>query len=83
MQDDGYSLNTVTAAVAGDKEAFLNAFNSAIANKVTDALEIKKVEIATSLLGNEESNESEGNEAIVAGAETDDVDATSEPTTEE
>lgn len=51
MEDNGFSVQAVTAAIAGDKEAFLSAFNNAIANKVTDALEVKKVEIASNLLG--------------------------------
>jgi hypothetical protein len=50
MEDSGFTVDAVTAAIAGDKERFLNAFNSAIANKVTDALELKKVEIASNLL---------------------------------
>jgi hypothetical protein len=44
------NINIVDAVVAHDKEAFMAAFNSAIANKVSDALEIKKVEIASTML---------------------------------
>ena len=51
MEDAGFSLQAVTAAIAGDKDAFLSAFNNAIATKVTDSLEVKKVEIASNLLG--------------------------------
>ena len=51
MDDNGFTVDAVSAAIAGDKEAFLSAFNNAIANKVTDALEVKKVEIASNLLG--------------------------------
>lgn len=69
MQDQGFSVDAVTAAIAGDKEAFMNAFNNAIANKVGDALEVKKVEIASNLLGQEEvTNEIEGSEAEVDGS---------------
>ncbi len=69
MQDQGFSVDAVTAAIAGDKEAFMNAFNNAIANKVGDALEVKKVEIASNLLGQEEvTNEVEGLEAEVDGS---------------
>jgi hypothetical protein len=69
MEDQGFSLNAVTAAIAGDKESFMAAFNSAIANKVTDALELKKVEIASNLLGaGQESNESETIETEVDGS---------------
>lgn len=51
MDDNGFTVDAVSAAIAGDKKAFLSAFNNAIANKVTDALEVKKVEIASNLLG--------------------------------
>lgn len=69
MQDQGFSVDAVTAAIAGDKEAFMNAFNNAIANKVSDALEVKKVEIASNLLGQEEvTNEIEGLETEVDGS---------------
>ena len=69
MQDQGFSVDAVTAAIAGDKEAFMNAFNNAIANKVGDALEVKKVEIASSLLTPEvQTNEVEGTETEVDGS---------------
>lgn len=51
MEDNGFTVGAVTAAIAGDKEGFLSAFNNAIASKVSDALEVKKVEIASNLLG--------------------------------
>lgn len=70
MNDNGYSLEAVTAAIAGNKDAFIDAFNNAIATKVTDALEIKKVEVASNLLGQEETtNEIEGSEAEVVGSD--------------
>lgn len=69
MQDQGFSVDAVTAAIAGDKESFLNAFNNAIAAKVGDALEVKKVEIASNLLGQEEvTNEIQGLETEVDGS---------------
>ena len=69
MQDQGFSVDAVTAAIAGDKESFLNAFNNAIANKVSDALEVKKVEIASNLLGQEEvTNEIQGPETQLDGS---------------
>ena len=79
MQDQGFSVSAVTAAIAGDKEAFMTAFNNAIANKVSDALEVKKVEIASNLLGQEEvTNEVEGTETEVDGsADANGSDATS------
>jgi hypothetical protein len=51
------SFNIVDAAIANDQEAFMNAFNAAIAPKVSDALEIKKVEIASNLLTPEEADD--------------------------
>ena len=51
------TLELIDLAIAGDKEALSTAFNNAMAAKVTDALEIKKVEIASNLLGTENSNE--------------------------
>jgi hypothetical protein len=42
--------NLVDSIVANDKESFMQAFNAAIANKVQDALEVKKVEVASSLV---------------------------------
>lgn len=44
------SFNIVDAAIAGDKESFMTAFNAALVNKVTDALEVKKVELASTLI---------------------------------
>jgi hypothetical protein len=72
MEDSGFTVDAVTAAIAGDKESFLNAFNSAIANKVTDALELKKVEIASNLLdaGQQEvvSHEVDGTQTEIDGS---------------
>ena len=85
MQDQGFSVSAVTAAIAGDKEAFMTAFNNAIANKVSDALEVKKVEIASNLLGQEEvTNEVEGTETEVDGSgdETVTADSTEETSQE-
>jgi hypothetical protein len=72
MEDNGFTVDAVTAAIAGDKESFLNAFNNAIANKVTDALELKKVEIASNLLdaGQQEvvAHEVDGTQTEVDGS---------------
>jgi hypothetical protein len=65
------NVDLVSAAIAGDKEAFQAAFNDAIASKVSDALDVKKVEIASQLLTPEtpeESNELETVEAEVGGS---------------
>jgi hypothetical protein len=44
------SEEIVEAITLGDKEGFMSAFYSALAAKVSDALEIKKVEIASTLI---------------------------------
>jgi hypothetical protein len=63
------TIDLVNAAVAGDQEAFKAAFDSAMAARVSDALEVKKVEIASSLLTPEvETNEIEGIETEVDGS---------------
>ena len=67
----------IDAAMSGDKEAALSAFHSAISAKVTDALELKKVEIASNLLGTEEiSNEVETTEVEVDGSQSSDATET-------
>ena len=71
------SLDIVNAALMGDKEALVAAFNSEIAGRVTDALEVKKVEIASTILNTEEpTNEVETTEVEVDGS-TDGVDTES------
>lgn len=63
------SLDIVNAALMGDKEALAAAFNSEIAGRVTDALEVKKVEIASTILNTEEpTNEVETTEVEVDGS---------------
>lgn len=44
------SENIVDNILMNDKESFMQAFNAAISAKVSDALELKKVEIASSLV---------------------------------
>lgn len=61
----------IDAAISGNMDAMKTAFNSAIAAKVTDALDVKKVEIASNLLGTEETNELEATEVEVDGADVD------------
>ncbi len=64
----------VNAAIIGNKDAATTAFNAAIAAKVNDALEVKKVEIASNLLGTEETtNELETTEVEVDGSESSDA----------
>lgn len=71
------SLDIVNAALMNDKEALVAAFNSEIAGRVSDALEVKKVEIASTILNTEEpTNEVETTEVEVDGS-TDAVDTES------
>jgi hypothetical protein len=53
------SEQIVDSILSQDKEAFVDAFNAAIAAKVSDALEVKKVEIASSLITPEMAVEEE------------------------
>jgi len=72
------TVELVNAALAGDRDAVLAAFNTAIADKVSDALEIKKVEIASNLLGTETEETTDGSTEIQA--EVDGSDASAETT---
>lgn len=78
-------LNIVDAVIAQDKDAFMQAFNNAISAKVYDALEVKKVEIASNLLGTQEveTNEIEGNQTEVDGSGDATVTADATESTEE
>ena len=70
------TIDLVNAAIAGDQGAFKAAFDSAMAARVTDALEVKKVEIASSLLTPEvETNEVETDQVEVDGGESSDGSA--------
>ena len=44
----------VNAILSGDKDQFNSAFETAIASKVSDALEVKKIEVASNWLGTAE-----------------------------
>ena len=63
-------VDIVNAAIAQDKDAFMQAFNNAITAKVSDALDVKKVEIASNLLGTQEveTNEIETTQTEVDGS---------------
>lgn len=64
------TIKIVDAALAGDKDAFMSAFNAAISDRVVDALEVKKVELASNLLGTEEQpNEIETTDAEAGQSE--------------
>ena len=65
------TMDIINAAISGDKEGVENAFNAAIAAKVSDALEVKKVEVASNLITPQElenENEPETVEAEVDGS---------------
>jgi len=68
--NDFAKVSIVDAAIAQDKDAFMQAFNNAISQKVVDALEVKKVEIASNLIGTQEveTNEIETTQAEVDGS---------------
>jgi len=68
------SLDMVNAALGNDQESFMAAFNAALATKVSDAIEVRKVEIASTLLTpeTEETNEVETTEVEFDGNDTDD-----------
>lgn len=72
------NLDIVNSVMNNDKESFMAAFNATLANKVSDALEIKKVELASNLLTpeTEETNEVETTEIETDGSP---ADASAEP----
>lgn len=70
------NLNLVDAVIANDKETFMQAFNNAIADKVSDALELKKVEIASTLVTT--PTEVTTNEVEPTTSEIDGTEATAE-----
>jgi|APGre2960657373_1045057.scaffolds.fasta_scaffold12460_2 hypothetical protein len=72
------TLELVNAAISGDRDQAISNFNSILASKVSDALEIKKVELATNLLTpQEEQNDTTENSIDVDG--TDGTELLSEP----
>lgn len=72
--------NLVDAIVAGDKESFMQAFNAALANKVSDALELKKVELATNLIATPEETVDEPTEieTEVVGSSSDGAESSTD-----
>lgn len=60
----------VNAIMQGDQNQFQSAFNAVMAAKVSDALDVKKVEVASNLVTPEEDfNEDDGTEAEVNGVD--------------
>jgi hypothetical protein len=65
------TLGIVDAALIGDAEAFKNSFDAALTTKIGDALDVRKIEIASTLVTPEESiNEPE---EIIDGIDADAV----------
>jgi len=50
------SESLINAIFAGNADAATEAFGSAVANKVADALEVKKVEVASNFISTPEVN---------------------------
>jgi hypothetical protein len=69
-------VNIVDAAIAQDKDAFMSAFNNAIAQKVSDALEVKKVEVASSLINSDSGAEEVATQEVETSVAT---EVTNEP----
>jgi hypothetical protein len=57
------TVDLVTAVINGDRDAAAAAFNSMMAGKVSDSLELKKVELATNLFTPEEEEVDEPTES--------------------
>ena len=74
------TIEIVDAALAQDKESFMKAFNAAIANKVSDALELKKVELASNLLEPEQTETTVTNEPTEVATEVSGTESSSETT---
>lgn len=66
------SRQIVDAILQGDQEQFNSAFENAIATKVSDALEVKKIEIASNFLNTSEEPAVEV-ETVTSGEETQEV----------
>lgn len=66
------SIGIVDTVVANDKEAFMRAFNDALASKIENALDVKKVEVASSLITTQQevTNEPEETASEVVGTDT-------------
>jgi hypothetical protein len=67
------SRQIVDAILQGDQEQFNSAFENAIATKISDALEVKKIEIASNLLDTSEEPAVEV-ETVTSGEETQEVE---------
>jgi hypothetical protein len=63
--------NAIQAAGSQDAAGFRDAIHSALADKITDALELKKIEIASNIFTNQEdasAEETESDEDVQATA---------------
>lgn len=75
------TIELVNAAIAGDRDAAMAVFDATMAQKVSDALELKKVEIASNLLIPQEevpSDESTEAETEVDGGTNDATETSTE-----
>ena len=75
------TVDLVTAVINGDRDAAEAAFNAIIAGKVSDSLELKKVELATNLFTPEEEvDEPTESETEVDGTATESDESSAEST---
>ena len=75
-----YAINLLKAIESGEQESMSSAFNTAINAKVVDALDAKRIEVAQSVYGGQQSSEeieSESDEEVVT-TDTSEEDGTEE-----
>jgi len=75
------TVDLVTAVINGDKDSAAAAFNAMMAGKVSDSLELRKVELATNLFTPEEEvDEPTESETEVDGTATESDESSAEST---
>jgi hypothetical protein len=76
------TVDLVTAVINGDRDSAVAAFNAMMAGKVSDSLELKKVELATNLFTPEEEvvDEPTESETEVDGTATESDESSAEST---
>lgn len=75
-----YANNLLKAIESGEQESMSSAFNTAVNAKVMDALDAKRIEVAQSIYGGQQSSDEEqsiSDEEVVA-TETSEEDGTEE-----
>lgn len=65
----------VDSILNGDKESFMQQFQAAMATKVSDALEVKKVEMASTLIAPDKQETVEVEQEVEVPQETQEVEA--------